>query len=115
MKLPADLLAFYRQCNGFQLAIAKDETRGFIELLPLRNVVYAPRVLYGETTAVDAKYPPSFYALAPDIDCAQVLVLDTATGEYYDVDPIAGIEEDGKLGRDWCDALRWICSRVNLV
>jgi len=113
--LPADLLTFYRRMNGFQLCVTRDQPNGFIELLSLRRTIYAPRLLYPGTHEVDRKYPPSCIALAPDCDHADVLTLNLESGDYFAVDPIAGIEADGCLGGDWRDALDWICRKASLI
>ena len=43
MKLPHDLLSFLQRCNGFHLYVIDNfQSRGFIELLPLREMVYQP-------------------------------------------------------------------------
>ncbi len=112
--LPEDLIAFLRQCNGFRLYPDPDTPNGCVRLLPLREIDYAPRLLYGGNTSCDESYPSSTIALTDDPDSAQHLILDTATGAYFDVDPIAGLEDDGIVGFTWCNALDWIAERGEL-
>ena len=112
--LPDDLILFLRQCNGFRLYPDPETPTGAVRLLPLREIEYAPRLLYAGNTNCDDRYPPFVYALTDDPDSAQHLVLDTATGRYFDVDPIAGMEDEGLVGHNWPAGLDWIAKRAGL-
>jgi hypothetical protein len=112
--LPADLLAFLKACNGFRLYPKPDTPIGVVRLLPLREIEYAPRLMYAGNMTCDDGYPKSFFALTDDPDSAQHLVLDMATGRYYAVDPIAGLEDEGIVGSNWPAALAWIAERAEL-
>lgn len=114
MRLPQDLVDFFQMCNGFRLYVEPRTRNGAVRLMPLRDVQYAPRLMYGENTSCDDLYPKSALALANDPDNAHHLVLDLANGNYYDVDPIAGIEIEATIGKSWCEALGWIANFAGL-
>ena len=114
-ELPGDLLAFLERVNGLRLFPDIDTPTGRVRLLPLTEIAYAPRVLHPGTQACDDEYPASALALTEDPDGAQHLVLDVATGEYWDVDPIGGFADAERVGATWEEALSWIAHRADLV
>lgn len=112
--IPSDFLSFMRRHNGFRLYPMPSNPKGRVHLLSLKDIQYAPRLLFGDNTSCDMQYPETAIALTDDPDSAQHLILDTETNQYYNVDPIVGLEEDAIVGNKWQDALDWICKRASL-
>lgn len=106
-RLPADLVALLRRANGFRIRVSRDTPIGHIEFLPLERIQFAPRHMYRGDTSFDDEFPASWVALTDDPDSSRYLVLDTATGEYLDVDPIDAHSPD-VIGRDVPVMLDWV-------
>lgn len=108
LTLPADLVAFLREANGFRLHLSNESPiEARLRFLPLREIRYAPALMYGEESGEHSSVPKSWMALAQDADDTDFLVLDTATGAYREVDPIdpTGSQE---VARDLNGALDWL-------
>jgi len=82
-------------------------------LLPLREIDFAPLVMYGEPD-VDGAFPKSWLAIARDADDSIFAVLDAAKGEYSAYDPCTPADDclqefkECRLGKGVESLLDWI-------
>ena len=109
-KLPDDLVGLYKLHNGFRIYAEGDPDNwdrddGFPILFPLRRFQYAARTMYLDNTELDDGVPDTWLALSTDQDGSQYIILDTATGRYYDMDPVdptpVGVATDVAELLDW--------------
>lgn len=92
--LPSDFLFFLQKANGVRIRTDLEPTMGVFRLLPLREIQFAPRLMYGENKSLDSEFPQSWLALGVDPDSTLFLMLDIAQGQYLKVDPIDPHEPD---------------------
>src|SRR5262245_825988 len=86
--VPEELISLLRRSNGFRLRLNKDSPGGAdCCFRALKEVDWAGRFMYGDD-ADDDMAPAAWFALAADADSSTVLVVDMATGDFLDVDPI---------------------------
>jgi hypothetical protein len=88
LMLPPDFVKLLRQHNGFRLLPDENTPTGAIRLLPLREIDFAPRIIYEGNTVLDSDFPKSWMTITDDPDSARFLILDTSHGHYLEIDPI---------------------------
>ena len=114
-ELPVDLIQFLALCNGFTLFSYGKSKNGEFRLLPMKSIVYAPRLLYLDNTSCDDRFPTYTFALSDHPDGEEFIVLDTLKATYYNVDAIDGLERAPVIGSSWESVLDWICTTYKVA
>lgn len=89
LRIPDQLMELLSTHNGFTLRSDKESpVGGAIRFLPLREIQYAPRLMFAGSKDNDDKFPREYVALTEDSDSTYFVILDTASGRYMVMDPI---------------------------
>jgi len=107
LTVPDDLLSVLRRSNGFRIRLNPDSPGGAaLRLLPVREMDYAAREMYGGPDLQTDHVPMTWLNLTQEQDSTFYLVLDLETGKYLEVEPITPDEaeivaEDAQGMLDW--------------
>ena len=102
VKLPNDLLGFYRRANGTAFPDGR--------LLPLGEIRSATELLYQDLEDEDEALPTSWLALTDEPAAEAYLVLDVDRRVYLELDP-EDPDEHRIVGATFEEALDWILAR----
>ena len=111
MKLPNDLLGFFKRVNGIRFHVSPASPIGAeARLLALRELDSATALLYQDQEEEGDALPGSWLALTDDAQGDAVLVLDVRKRVYLGVDP-AEPEDAQEIGDRFEHALDWLFAR----
>ena len=107
MTVPEDLVALLRSSNGLRIRLNKDSPCGAaLRFLPLREIRNPGSLMYGDDSG-DEEIPRAWVCVAHDADNTSFLVLDVATGDYREVDPI-DLDGAKRVASNVEGALDWV-------